>query len=1102
MCAALIGIASCGGDGTTDPPPPPPPPPPVAPVAVGSIPAQVMIAGQSVTVDVSPFFSDPDGGTLTYTAASSDAGVVSVSLTGSNLTVTAVAAGTATVTVTATDPDGLTATQSAGVTVEAANQAPEAVGAIPPQTMTAGQTVTVDVSSFFSDPDGDELTYTVESSDADVLTASMSGSSLTATAVAAGTATVTVTAADPDGLTAMQSVEVTVEAANQAPEAVGAIPPQAMTAGDEVTVDVSAFFSDPDGDELTYTAESSDAAVVAVSVSGSGLTVTAVAAGTATVTVTAADPGGLTATQSAEVTVEAANQAPEAVGAIPPQAMTAGDEVVVDVSPFFSDPDGDELTYTAESSDAAVVAVSLSGSGLTVTAVAAGTATVTVTAADPGGLTATQSAEVTVEAANRAPEALGAIPAQAMTEGDEVVVDVSPFFSDPDGDELTYTAESSDAAVVAVSLSGSGLTVTAVAAGTATVTVTAADPEGLTATQSAAVAVGQANQAPEAPGAIPAQTMTEGDAVTLDVSSFFSDPEGEELTYTAESSDAAVVTAGIEGSSLTVTAVAVGTATVTVTAADPEGLTAAQSAEVTVEAPNQAPEAVGAIPAQTMTEGDEVVVDVSPFFSDPDGDELTYTAESSDAAVVAVSVEGSSLTVTAVAVGTATVTVTAADPEGLTAAQSAEVTVEAANQAPEAVGTIPAQAMTAGGEVTLDVSSFFSDPDEDELTYTAESSDATVLTASIEGSSLTVTAVSAGAATVTVTAADPDGLTAAQSAEVTVEAANQAPEAVGAIPAQAMTEGDEVVVDVSPFFSDPDGDELTYAAESSDAAVVAVSLEGSSVTVTAVAEGSATVTVTAADPGGLTATQSAEVTVEARTGFRDDFDSDASLDDWELYQAEADVVDGILHVTPAADVVGTVDRVLETPVTEWTLRARMARNEASGIALLYWPTGHERFSSWRLAISTFSDGDNWWLVVRDSQEREWVTVTDFAGNSNAIGEGAKEFTDIAFSYRNQEFALVAGDTDLIRFENTGFSLRGVPLHDFMANVTEVWLGGFDVTTLFDWAELRGEESGADMADGARAPRAIDLMRDALKASAGDPIRLDRLPRARATRRDR
>ena len=1014
--------------------------------------------------------------------------MVSVSLTGSNLTATAVAAGTATVMVTATDPDGLTATQTAGVTVEAANQAPEAVGAIPPRTMTAGQTVTVDVSSFFSDPDGDELTYTVESSDADVLTASVSGSSLTATAVAAGTATVTVTAADPDGLTATQSVEVTVEAANQAPEAVGAIPPQAMTAGDEVTVDVSPFFSDPDGDELTYTAESSDAAVLTVSVSGSSLTVTAVAAGTATVTVTAADPDGLTATQSVEVTVEAANQAPEAVGAIPPQAMTAGDEMTVDVTPFFSDPDGDELTYTAESSDAAVLTVSVSGSSLTVTAVSAGTATVTVTAADPDGLTATQSVEVTVEAANQAPEAVGAIPPQAMTAGDEMTVDVTPFFSDPDGDELTYTAESSDAAVLTASVSGSSLTVTAVSAGTATVTVTAADPGGLTATQSAEVTVEAANRAPEAVGTIPSQSLTEGDEVVVDVSSFFSDPDGDELTYAAESSDAAVVAVSLSGSSLTVTAAAVGTATVTVTAADPEGLTATQSAAVAVGQANQAPEALGTIPAQTMTEGDAVTLDVSPFFSDPEGEELTYTAESSDADAVTAGMEGSSLTVTAVAVGTATVTVTAADPEGLTATQSAEVTVEAPNQAPEAVGAIPARAMTAGDEVTLDVSSFFSDPDGDELTYTAESSDAAVVAASVEGSSLTVTAVAAGTATVTVTAADPEGLTAAQSAEVTVEAPNRAPEAVGAIPAQAMTEGDEVVVDVSSFFSDPDEDELTYTAESSDAAVVGVSLEGSSLTVTAVAEGSATVTVTAADPDGLTATQSAEVTVEARAGFRDDFDSDASLDDWEISNAEAEIEDGLLRLTNSTgDLLGIAEREVDPILTDWTIRVRMGRAADEGTVRVYWFTEDADFPAYGVSLGPAGE-DNFRFLQWDATVAEpgWFFYTDLSGDSDAVRDAPGEFTDITIGRDGEEVFLMAGDTELWRFTPAGDIAP-----NSLRRVSAIWLSAYDgggpSTQRVDWIDVTGTESSAD---GAGAARRIDLARDALEASARNPIRRD------------
>ena len=250
---------------------------------------------------------------------------------------------------------------------------------------------------------------------------------------------------------------------------------------------------------------------------------------------------------------------------------------------------------------------------------------------------------------------------------------------------------------------------------------------------------------------------------------------------------------------------------------------------------------------------------------------------------------GSSLTITAAAAGTATVTVTATDPDGLSATQNAEVTVEAANQPPEAVGTIPAQAMTAGDTVTVDVSAFFTDPDGDELSYTAESSDAAVLAASMSGSSLTIAAVAAGTATVTVTATDPDGLTATQSAEVTVKAANQAPEAVGTIPAQTMTVGQAETVDVATFFSDPDGDELSYTAESSDAAVLAASISGSSLKIVAVAAGTATVTVTATDPGGLRATQSVAVTVTAGTGagFRDDFDSAASLNDWTPYNVQS-----------------------------------------------------------------------------------------------------------------------------------------------------------------------------------------------------------------------
>ena len=74
------------------------------PVPVGTIDALTVTVGGSEAVDVSGNFSDPDGDTLTYTAASSDDTVATVSVSGAEVTVAGVAAGSATVTVTATDP--------------------------------------------------------------------------------------------------------------------------------------------------------------------------------------------------------------------------------------------------------------------------------------------------------------------------------------------------------------------------------------------------------------------------------------------------------------------------------------------------------------------------------------------------------------------------------------------------------------------------------------------------------------------------------------------------------------------------------------------------------------------------------------------------------------------------------------------------------------------------------------------------------------------------------------------------------------------------------------------------------------------------------------
>ena len=360
----------------------------------------------------------------------------------------------------------------------------------------------------------------------------------------------------------------------QPPAACGAIPQVTVNAGEQATV--AACFNDPNEDMLTYSVSSANPSVATASMSGTTVTVSAIAPGNASVTVTASDPGGLQGQQSFQVMVP--NRPPLARGTISSITVHVGQTESVDASSYFTEPDGEALTYGATSSNPAVATVSVSGSTVRVTAVAKGTTNVTVTATDPGGLAATQTFQTMVP--NRQPEPVGTISDQTVEVGETATVDLSPYFEDPDGDALTYTARSSNSGVARASVSGSTLTITAVAKGTTNVTVTATDPEGLEATQTFRSTV--PNRPPGPTGTIPDQTVHVGETVTVDLSPYFEDPDGDALTYEAVSSDPATAGVAVFGDTVAISGVARGQATITVTATDQGGLTAQSAFPVDV----------------------------------------------------------------------------------------------------------------------------------------------------------------------------------------------------------------------------------------------------------------------------------------------------------------------------------------------------------------------------------------------------------------------------------------------------------------------------------------------------------------------------------------
>ncbi len=346
-----------------------------------------------------------------------------------------------------------------------------------------------------TDPDDQAVTYTLVESEAGRF--AVGASSGTVSYVGPGEDAesgvdryaLKVAARDPAGLKAEATVVVRVVPVNEAPTA---LDDAAETPEDlPLVVDVLANDEDPDGDRLQ---------VVAVTAPRHGTT--AVAAGGVRYApapgyhgpdafrYTVADAAGLIAEATVTVDVLPVNDPPEALD---DAAQTLEDEpVVVDVLANDSDPDGDSLRVIRVTDPLHGSATVAAGGVRYVPAPDYhGTDTFRYTVADPGGLTATATATLTVQPVNDAPEAVGAIPEQALEEGGApVMLDLTPYFADVDGDVLTYAAESSDPVAATVTVAGTTLTLTAVVAGAARVTVTANDPAGLTATQVFGVAVG------------------------------------------------------------------------------------------------------------------------------------------------------------------------------------------------------------------------------------------------------------------------------------------------------------------------------------------------------------------------------------------------------------------------------------------------------------------------------------------------------------------------------------------------------------------------------------------------------------------------------------
>ncbi len=727
--------------------------------------------------------------------------------------------------------------------------------------------VTFNLCDIFSDPDGDALTYDATGSDGATLNW-INGCELEFTAAAIGTTTLTLSATDGD-LSAECNYSFTV---NKAPIVDRSVGMRVLEEGfGTLQVNLDTIFSDPEGDALTYTATSQDAAVVSAAVSGSLLTISEVAPGNTTVTMEASDGESSTQDIATIVIVASGPALPWNVATADYQYTGQIDAVVrvndVEVNTgILAAFVGDQCRGIVEGSYFApngktifsLLAYSNSGSGDILTfryydpenEVIQTIDEVIPFSSDMKLGSATVPVELNISSANNLPRVDNPIADQVQDEHfGTLQVETGAVFSDPDGDPLSYSVSIDDESVATVGLEGTTLMITEAGTGTTVVELYASDGEFSTLNRFT-LTVNEVNDSPVVENTIPDQSLLEDfGSKRISISGIFSDPEGDVLSYSSTSDDETVVTVTIEGGELVITEAGFGTATVSVCVRDAE-YQVCVSFSVTVEEVNESPVVANPLEDQVLQEGfASERITVSGVFSDPDGDVLSYSSTSDDEAVVTVAVEDDELVISETGIGTATVSLCATDGEFKVCVQFS-VTVEDVNESPVVAVPLEDQTLQEGfGSTSISVAGTFTDPDEDVLSYAVSSGNEDVATVSVDGTDLVITEAGTGTVTIIVCASDGE-LEVCDQFNVLVQTVNQPPEAICPSSTDVLLVegfGSYGPVNFCEAFSDPDDDALTYTVTTDDPSVATALIDGCDITVNEVGVGTAFISVCASD---------------------------------------------------------------------------------------------------------------------------------------------------------------------------------------------------------------------------------------------------------------
>jgi hypothetical protein len=789
----------------------------------------------TVTLDGSGS-SDADGSISTYAWLQASGPTATLSNPAAvKPTFSATVGGTYVFTLTVTDNDGHTASDSVTITVAAAAVAPTA-NAGADATVLTGTKVTLDGSTS-SDADGSIAGYAwTQTSGTSVTLTGATTAKPSFTPTLGGSYVFKLVVTDNEGLTASDSVTITVQAKPVADAGADAT----VTTGTAVLLNGGGS-SDPDGSIASYAwAQTSGPAATLGNATTAHPSFTPATAGSYVFKLTVTDNSGLTATDSVTIT---AHTAPVA-NAGADFGVKVGTAAQLNGSAS-SDADGTISSYLwTQTAGASVTLTGGTTAKPTFTPTAIGTYSFTLKVTDNDNLTSTDSVTVSAYAAPVA----NAGADQSVTTPATVTLDGSGS-TDADGTISSFAwVQTSGPSVSLSNPSVAKPSFSATVSGTYVFTLTVTDNDGHTSASDSVTIT--ARTAPVANAGADAKAFT-GAVVTLDGSAS-TDADGSISSYAwTKTSGPSVTLTGASSAKASFTPTTAGSYVFTLTVTDNSGLTASDSVTITVQAKPIANAGADA----TATTGTAVALNGSAS-SDPDGSIASYAwAQTSGPATTLSNATTARPSFTPTVAGSYVFALTVTDNSGLTATDSVTIT---ARSAPVANAGADAKAFT-GAVATLDGSaSTDADGTISSYAWTQTSGKSVTLTgASSAKASFTPTAADSYVFTLTVT--DNDGLKGSDSVTITVQAK---PIANAGTDAEALT-GTTVTLDGSAS-SDADGTISSYAwTKTGGPSVTLTGASSAKAGFTPAVAGSYVFTLKVTDNDGNTASDSVTITVHS-----------------------------------------------------------------------------------------------------------------------------------------------------------------------------------------------------------------------------------------------